>query len=197
MKTTIDLLRHGEAEGGTYYRGSTDDPLTENGWQQMQHAVASPMGWNLIVSSPLSRCRQFAEHLSQKINLPLIIEQNLAEIYFGDWEGKTADEIQKISPAALAAFYQDPINNSPLSAETYPDFLLRIQTVWQELLNQYPTKHILVITHAGVIRALLSQTLEIPLIKTFAIQCDHAGLSRLEVFHAQDNKFTQLVFHNR
>lgn len=197
MKTTIDLLRHGEAEGGTYYRGSTDDPLTENGWQQMQHAVASPMAWNLIVSSPLSRCRKFAEHLSQQSNIPLIIEQNLAEFDFGDWEGKTADEIQQISPAALTAFYHDPINNSPPSAEAYPDFLLRIQNVWQKLLNQHPAKHLLVITHAGVIRALLSQTLDIPAIKTFAIQCDHAGISRLEAFHAQDDNFTQLVFHNR
>ncbi|MGH8626386.1 MAG: hypothetical protein ACREYC_14335 [Gammaproteobacteria bacterium] len=37
--TFIDLRRHGEAEGGARYRGSTDDPLTAEGWAQMWAAV--------------------------------------------------------------------------------------------------------------------------------------------------------------
>ena len=32
----LDLLRHGETEGGTRYRGTTDDPLTAAGWEQMR-----------------------------------------------------------------------------------------------------------------------------------------------------------------
>ena len=39
LVTTVDLLRHGESEGGEIFRGSIDVPLTEMGWQQMQSAV--------------------------------------------------------------------------------------------------------------------------------------------------------------
>ena len=53
----VDLLRHGELEGGIKYRGHTDDPLTTSGqlamiqiWQQLQHDV------EIIITSPLSRC---------------------------------------------------------------------------------------------------------------------------------------------
>ncbi|MHB1590203.1 MAG: histidine phosphatase family protein [Sulfuricella sp.] len=37
--TTIDLIRHGEPVGGRRYRGRTDDPLSEKGWNQMWTAV--------------------------------------------------------------------------------------------------------------------------------------------------------------
>ena len=44
--TLIDILRHGQCEGGEIYRGSTDVPLTDLGWQQMRNAVASHNGWD-------------------------------------------------------------------------------------------------------------------------------------------------------
>jgi alpha-ribazole phosphatase len=34
--TTVDLLRHGECEGGHVYRGSLDLPLSETGWEQLR-----------------------------------------------------------------------------------------------------------------------------------------------------------------
>ena len=57
-ETLIDLLRHGEPEGGRAYRGhSIDDPLSETGWQQMWAAVGYHKPWEQIVSSPLQRCQ--------------------------------------------------------------------------------------------------------------------------------------------
>ena len=58
----IDLIRHGEPEGGRRYRGATDDPLTAAGWRQMEAAVAG-LSWQRIYSSPLVRCADFARHL--------------------------------------------------------------------------------------------------------------------------------------
>lgn len=50
---TVDLLRHGEVQGGSCFRGRTDDPLTAPGWQQMQQASASH-DWDIIICLPLS-----------------------------------------------------------------------------------------------------------------------------------------------
>jgi len=56
----VDLLRHGEPVGGRRYRGQTDDPLSDKGWKQMWTAVAGQQPWQVIVTSTLSRCREFA-----------------------------------------------------------------------------------------------------------------------------------------
>jgi broad specificity phosphatase PhoE len=69
MQTHIDLLRHGEVLGGSCYRGITDDPLTNKGWQQMQAKLDCNKHWDVIISSPLSRCHHFAKLLSSELQL--------------------------------------------------------------------------------------------------------------------------------
>ena len=70
-ETIIDLFRHGEPEGGKKYRGySVDDPLSEKGWSQMWDAIEGCKDWDCIVTSPMLRCREFSEKLSQKLDLP-------------------------------------------------------------------------------------------------------------------------------
>lgn len=43
--TTVDLLRHGEPEGGQMFRGAVDDPLSPRGWEQMRSAVGDCRAW--------------------------------------------------------------------------------------------------------------------------------------------------------
>jgi Fructose-2,6-bisphosphatase len=67
MSTTIfDLIRHGEPAGGQMYRGHKDDPLSEQGWQQMRNAITGDDKWDHILSSPLLRCREFAAELAKE-----------------------------------------------------------------------------------------------------------------------------------
>jgi len=58
--TTVDLIRHGEPEGGVKLRGWLDDPLSAAGWQQMRAAIAGNNAWQQIVTSPMLRCRELA-----------------------------------------------------------------------------------------------------------------------------------------
>jgi len=108
--TVIDLIRHGEPEGGQMFRGSKDDPLSNLGWQQMKAAIADDDHWDAIVSSPMQRCRRFAQQLAEEHKIPLHIEEDLREIGFGEWEGLTAEQIQKRYGDHLNHFWQDPIN---------------------------------------------------------------------------------------
>ncbi len=103
--TVVDLIRHGEPVGGRVIRGySIDDPLSELGWQQMRFVVADYSKWTIIISSPLARCLQFSQELSTKLHIPLQVEDNLKEVGFGSWEGRTPDEIQKSNPDEYARF---------------------------------------------------------------------------------------------
>lgn len=193
MITTVDFLRHGEVSGGSYYRGSTDDPLAEQGWQQMKHAVAD-QHWDQIISSPLLRCLAFAEQLSDQTDIPLSIESDWQEICFGDWEGKTANQI---NPEELTKYYQDPINNFPNNGESYLTFENRINQAWNNLIHSQPDKHLLLITHAGVIRTMFSLLLNLPISHAFKIQIDHAGLTRFQCFYEGNEHHISLCFHNK
>ena len=193
QQTTIDFLRHGEVSGGPYYRGRTNDLLTHKGWQQMQDAITG-QNWDQIITSPLHRCLDFAQHINSEYNIPYIIEPSWQEIYFGDWEGKTAHQINSNE---LALFYQNPIKYPPKNGEDFLIFLSRIKLAWKNLFNTYPGKNILVVTHAGVIRGLFHLLLDLPVEKIFNLQVDYAGITRFQCIDDNGEQFIKLIFHNR
>jgi len=193
MQTTIDLLRHGEVLGGSCYRGRTNDPLTEKGWGQMEHKIDKQDHWDIIVSSPLSRCHDFAQSLSKKIARPLSVNPAFQEFNFGDWEGKTAEQID---PHLLNQFYKDPVNFPPPNGEPFHDFQHRILTAWLSLLKTDQNKNILLITHAGVIRIILAHILSLDTQHSFRLKISHACLSSVDCFQIADTEdFFQLTKH--
>jgi alpha-ribazole phosphatase len=151
----IDLLRHGETERGGGFRGSLDDALTESGWRQMHASVAQTRPWQLIVSSPLRRCADFAQVLADRLNLPLTFDQDLRELHFGDWEGRSAAELMVTDADSLGRFWADPFGFTPPAGEPLDEFQARVLRGVRKMVDS-PEKHVLVITHAGVMRLLIA-----------------------------------------
>jgi alpha-ribazole phosphatase len=177
--TYIDLLRHGEVEGGMCFRGSTDHTLTAEGWAQMWTAVGTELHWTHIVTSPLARCADFARALARYRSIPLEINENLRELHFGAWEGRTVAELMAEHSEALTRFCQDPLSHPPPDAEPLTQLQSRILTVWNSVLVRYPREHILLITHGGPVRILLCHVLGKPLDRLLEIDVTHAALYRL------------------
>ncbi|MDD2945610.1 MAG: histidine phosphatase family protein [Acinetobacter sp.] len=159
----IDLLRHGETELSHTLRGSTDDALTDSGWQKMQQTVDqflknnSPNPWDVVFSSPLQRCALFADEIASNLKLELILDRNLQEMHFGDWEGVSTQEIYEKQPEALAQFWETPTRFSPPNAETMQQFQQRILNTLQQIqgsMQQHQFAHAMVVTHGGVIKLL-------------------------------------------
>jgi alpha-ribazole phosphatase len=196
MTTIVDLIRHGEPVGGRKYRGQIDDPLSDRGWQQMRDAVADHRPWDKIISSPLSRCSAFARELSERHGLELGFEPRFKEIGFGRWEGKSAEQIQQQLPGQLEAFLRDPVNNRPEGAEPLSEFQNRIESAWKKLLADHQGQHVLVVCHAGVIRISLQYVLDMPIENAYRIKVPNAGLTRIEIEHADGKIFPRLVFHD-
>ncbi len=194
MHSQIYLLRHGDVIGGACYRGITDDPLSSLGWQQMQHALTEQLEWDIIISSPLLRCRLFAETLIKETSCPFITVQALQEINFGDWEGKTAAQIDT---TLLTQYYADPAYYTPPKGEPFLLFQERVLQAWQSILTNHPNKKILLVTHAGVIRVILAHVLGLDLIQSFRIKIAHACLSRIDCFYSKkEADYLQLFSHN-
>ena len=191
--TLLDYLRHGEPRGGSRYRGhSIDDPLSDNGWSQMRHTTAALCEWTHIVSSPLSRCRAFAEWLAQEHEVPLSIEQDLREVGFGSWEGRNRAELLRECPEEYHAFYRDPVDQRPAGAESLHDFGRRVADVFERLVQRHAGEHLLVVAHAGVIRATLGHVTGAPPASWYRAAVDNAAVSRF----AHDGQRSKLVVHN-
>lgn len=184
-------MRHGEPVGGRRYRGQIDDPLSEKGWAQMHAAVGESGPWTRIVSSPLLRCRAFAETLAERHGLPLTLDERLKEVGFGEWEGKSAAEIEQGTPGTLARFKSDPVNARPAGAEPLVDFHARVAAALDDLLAQHAGQHVLLVGHAGVMRMALAWALQMPLQHAYRIEVANASLTRLR-FEAGR---ASLVFH--
>jgi len=178
--TLIDLIRHGEPEGGRAYRGNTiDDPLSNKGWQQMWDAVGNTSPWQSIISSPMQRCHAFATALAEKNGLTISVNKNFREIGFGEWEGRTPQEIKSTNLQQYTAFYQDPVNARPPGAEPLGNFISRVTSSYEQLISTYKGKHILIVAHAGVIRAIIAHALNAPAESMYRMKINNGGISRI------------------
>lgn len=195
MVTTIDLIRHGEPVGGARFRGHTDDPLSATGWAQMRVAVQGESPWQVVVSSPLLRCAEFATELAARAGVPLETEKGFKEIGFGEWEGRTSEELMQEDPDCLDRLWRDPAGYTPPGGEGLETFAARVTASWNDTLARHAGKHVLLVAHGGVNRVILCLALQIPLQHMFRLQVPFAGMSRVRVLGSGSEALPQLVSH--
>ena len=189
--TTIDLLRHGEPEGGPRFRGSVDDPLSPAGWAQLAAATADGE-WDHVVCSPLRRCREFAQALADRLGLACEIDDDFREIGFGLWEGLTTAQVQAQYGAALTRFWQDPVAHPPPEGEPMTDFCSRVEAAW-ERLAQTQERRVLLVAHGGTIAMLLRGVLGMPLSHAWRVRLGYAACARLRLDHTAHGTLAALV----
>ena len=175
----VYLLRHGEPFGGSKYRGSLiDDPLSERGWYQMLESTKK-LNFDMVFSSPMKRCSEFADYISKKSKIPCSIIEDFKEIGFGDWQGKTSHQIGE---EIVERFKNDPINNPVNNAENLYDFQSRVIKNYLEILDKLnPQNKLLIIAHAGVIRVIKSYILKLPIEKMFTMNIKSGSCELFEI----------------
>lgn len=196
-KTLIDLLRHGEPEGGVKYRGSIDDPLSSTGWEQMQVCIEQALSlgfqWDRIISSPMRRCQAFAEQAAQQLQRPLTVIEPLKELSFGDLEGMHPKEAWDQYPDLLSNLWNDPVTYTPPNGESFGDFALRVKQAMERLFHDFGGQRLLLVVHGGVVRAALHNLLKIAPSATFRFDIPYASLTRFQVYNNGDNTFEAVL----
>jgi len=179
-ETRIDLLRHGALFGGVRYRGSIEAELTPEGRADMD-AVWERLCGNVdvIVSSPLSRCREPAMAWADGANLPCRIVDDLREMHYGAWEGLAADEIEAAFPGMLPRWRKNPVGMRIPQAETMDEFAARIIAAWEGILTAYAGQRILLLGHSGTLRVILTHAIGAQLETTRRFAMPYAGWSRV------------------
>ncbi len=174
MPLAIGLLRHGDT-GLSGFRGALDDELAPLGWRQMEQAITGKE-WDMVISSPRLRCAAFAQMLAARYGLPLHLDERLAEMHFGAWEGKTAAELMQSDAEALQNFWQDPERYPPPEGEHMEKFSARVLQAWSDIQQQCAGQRVLVVTHGGVIRRILCHVRGLPLGELLSLEVAHGSL---------------------
>jgi alpha-ribazole phosphatase len=124
-----------------------------------------------IYSSPLSRCLQLANTFSDSV----ITDSRLLEINFGSWEMRYFNEIESDK---LKHWSENFVDTAPPDGESFADIIQRVGCFWEDL-TATKAEQVFVITHAGVIRALLSHILNLPAANAFQFQIDTGSVHKL------------------
>ena len=133
---TIHLIRHGITEGNLLgqYIGSTDSPLAPKGIEQLEQLRKKYQYPQAAVyySSPLSRCTQTLRILYPDANAILV--PDLRECDFGDWEGKTAAELEKEDPTFLE-WMKTGAQAQPKNGENGGVFMQRVCAAFEKIVE--------------------------------------------------------------
>jgi alpha-ribazole phosphatase len=192
ISTRINLLRHGEHALGQVICGVQDPELSEKGWSQLTNQMDSLLGrdrpnqarqWDVCVSSPRIRCAAFGSHVSQQLNIELVIKDALSEIDFGEWEGLTGAQVEASYPGQWQQWLDNPDDPAPHGGEAYGLFQQRILDGWSQLISQYQGQRILLLSHSGVMRAILASVLGLDSTGLFRFNVPQACHSQVSVYH--------------
>ncbi|WP_022977504.1 histidine phosphatase family protein [Nevskia ramosa] len=154
---SLTLLRHGAVDERPFVLwGQLDPPVSAAGHAAMQRAVAG-QHWTGVISSPLQRCRSFAQDLQPDCQ----VIDDLREMHFGVWQGLTPAEVMASDGARYAAFQADPETLMPPGGEALPAFRSRVFAALAQWRATAPDGDWLCLTHGGVIRVLLQAWLRV------------------------------------
>jgi broad specificity phosphatase PhoE len=168
----VYLARHGETDWNAQGRiqGHTDIPLNEAGRDQAA-ALATDLADKDVAgvgASDLSRARDTARIVARTLGLAAPLSTSaLRERGLGKFEGLTRAELERRFAKAWGLYRRDPTNTPP-GGEPYDHFLERIRRGVSLLARKLARRKrpALVVTHGGVLKALLLTTLDAPALIT-------------------------------
>lgn len=170
------MVRHTSPDiGSGVCYGQSDINVAANFSEELaliQHKL-SEIKPAICFTSPSLRCTKLAEAL----NLGVVIEdKRLMELDFGDWELRPWDTIPL---DAFDHWAHDYVNQAPPNGETFHQLHQRATEFLMQINADSAQTPIVIITHGGVIRALLAEALGLTLMKVFQIQIDYSSVTQL------------------
>lgn len=167
MEKQIYLVRHGELEWdkGKAYLGQIDLPLSERGQKQARQRrdffAAIPL--DKAYTSPLKRCETTLDSILENRAVIKVAVPDLKEISMGDWEGRTFAELKSQEPEAYKKRGLKIKTFVPPNGESFLELQQRVMPVIKKIAKQPDEQQVIICTHAGVMRVIITSVLGLPL----------------------------------
>ncbi|MFI1743709.1 alpha-ribazole phosphatase [Thalassobellus sediminis] len=181
----IYLIRHTtpDIEKGICY-GQSDLGLKSNCSEEFE-AISNQIELKKdfkVISSPLKRCKLLAKQFNDEI----VFDDRLKELNFGDWELKAWNDIPEKDSNP---WMEDFVNVAVPNGESYIQLASRVHAFFEEITHSESNQDLIIISHAGPIRAILAKLLKLPLKDSFNIKINYG-----DIFHLKkENESLKLV----
>src|ERR1700736_399356 len=161
--TRVFMVRHGATvlTSEDRFAGATDVELSDEGRQQTRR-LAERLGSEKIAAvfaSPMSRTMETARILAEPHGLSVQPRDGFREISHGRWEQMTRREVEQRFPEEAAEWEKDPYTFAPEGGESGLAVTARALPALIGLVREHPGKNLIVVSHKGTIRLLLSSLL--------------------------------------
>ena len=159
----VILVRHAQSEWNAsgLWQGQADPPLSTQGQAQVV-ALAEGLRQELagdrvsaLVCSDLARARETARGVEEILGLKARSDPGLRELDVGEWSGLNRAEIVLRDPGLLARFESGETSVRPPGGETRSEIRHRARWVLRRIVDEDPWGRIVLVTHLGLVRALL------------------------------------------
>jgi broad specificity phosphatase PhoE len=179
---TLTLLRHGEIDHQGRLVGRLDLGLTERGARQMASSWQRINGLapvTALATSPLLRCREFAVRQALTSAVVLKVDERFSEMDFGDWDGGELDALNRAHPDWRTRLATGSLN--PPGGESFDEFRTRTLAGFSEWISSARGSHRVLVTHGGVITALLAELLGITFAAAQLMTVQRGGFAQLSM----------------
>jgi alpha-ribazole phosphatase len=170
--------------GQLYGQTDLDPDLSDD--DRFRHIAGQLPADAVWITTPLTRARQTAEKLVDLKNHPDRIGQDtgLREQSFGDWEGGSWETIPL---ADKTTYWQDPVKNRPPNGESFADVVGRVGAAITRLIDTHSGRDIVIVAHAGSIRAALSHATGGGAAVGLSFRLDPLSLTRIDTIQRDNN----------
>ncbi len=184
--TGVWLIRHAEPDAAVHGRcyGSLDASLSQGGRERAaalgERLAAEPLA--AIYSSPRRRAIETAEAIATHHRLDVITAPDFRELDFGDFEGRTYDDIAATHPDVYRQWMETPTEVRFPNGESFALMRVRVLNAYRALLAHHDDQTIAIVAHGGVIRIILADALGIPDANIFRIAQRYGALNLIRDF---------------
>lgn len=184
--TRVILVRHGRTvwNAEKKYGGHTNVALDAIGKLQAEKVAVRLKDYPIqaIYASDLDRAYHTAEPIAQVHNLAIQKFDALREINFGQWEGKTYNEIIQDQQQLMDAWIKDPYNTCLPDGESLTHLQERVVSCLQKIILEHENQTIVIVTHAGPIWALVSHVLGVPINNYWRIKLSNTSVNIVDFY---------------
>jgi alpha-ribazole phosphatase len=179
----IYLIRHGQTVWNKENRvqGNRDVELNETGLKQAEltSEYLKNRAIDLFYCSDLTRAVRTAKIINRFHNKAITQLPVLREICYGEWEGRNWQEITARDPDLAMAWRNDRVNVAPPGGESFQDLYRRVAD-FVTLVKTLDHQAVAVVTHEGVIKALLCHFLRVDPARQRELSYHNGSISTVE-----------------
>ncbi|MCC2322220.1 histidine phosphatase family protein [Cellulomonas xiejunii] len=154
---TVYLARHGQTEGNVQgrWQGQLDSPLTALGRAQARTVaeLVAEEPVDAVFCSPQGRAAATAQVCGERLGLPVVALDELAELHHGAMAGMSPDEMEQAFPGELARRRQDKYRWRFPGGESYEDAVPRAARALARV-EASGARHPLLVSHEMIGRLL-------------------------------------------